>query len=539
MTLSKFKEKNLLGIVLIVLALIQYYLLNHLNNVSQNYIDVAFFLDYSIKLIPGFLIPYYSIYILLLFVLILLIRKDNYVVLTEFLFSIVILWSLINFAHAFFPVMNYIRPEIKETSFFFEAVNKLYKSVNPFNTMPSWHVSTAVLCAIVFYNSKFKRSWLVIFWTFLICLSPLFLKMAYIADVIVAIPLPFICFKISNKLSTVTVRTESVKEIVKIFSLESLIQSVAIGIRDENTISSLIDNLTRIEKNLTESDKEEIKILGAEMDPPKNTLKEIINDLIMSISIQNQIQKAKELFSKNDKSFVPSEQDIKAVTEEMVNKACLPFDLPKFRYRLLQIKKRNSELINSSSIQEASKEKSKDVVLKFNSFIESHKNDLTVLKTIYNNTNGHSHFTSEEIMEFVSELRKPPYEISAEEIWKAYHVIDTEKVKPLGEEKSHTNIISLTQFALGKIDKLEPYSDEMDIKLNEWIDNNVKNGRKFTEEELMWIRMMKEHISSKMEINMISFNDPPFISKGGASKAYKIFGPDLNRIMYELNEKLI
>lgn len=538
MILSKFKEVNALSIVLIALALIQYYLLTPLNFYSEKFIDVSFALDHSIKLIPGFLIFYYSIYLLLFFVIFLILKRENVEVLNEFLFSIVLLWSLINFTHAFFPVMNIIRPDIKETSFFFKAVNSLYTSVTPYNTMPNWHVSTAILCAIAVSKIKIKRNVLIIFWTFMICISPLFLKMTYIADVIVAIPLPFFVFKLSEKLSTITVKTESIQEIVKIFSLESLIQSVAIGIRDEATISALIDNLTRIEKNLTEADKKEIKELVSELDPPKNTLKEIINDLILSISIQNQIQIAKELSSKNDKSYIPTEQDIKSVTEDLINNACKPFDLPKFRYRILQIKKSNNELINSNSIQEASKEKSKDVVFKFNSFIESHKNNLPALKTILENNNGHSHISAEEILEYTNELRKPPYEISTEEIWKAYYRIDNVNVKPLGAESSPSNLISLTKFALGKINTLEPYSDNLEKKFNEWLEAN-ESKRKFNEEEMLWLKMMKDHISSEMEITMMSFNNAPFANKGGASKAYKLFGPDLNRIMYELNEKLI
>ena len=51
--------------------------------------------------------------------------------------------------------------------------------------------------------------------------------------------------------------------------------------------------------------------------------------------------------------------------------------------------------------------------------------------------------------------------------------------------------------------------------------------------------MMKDHVASFLEIDMLSFNEPPFVSKGGAAKAYNLFGPDLNRIMYEFNEKLI
>jgi len=540
MTFPKFRVMNLFNIVLLILVLIQYYLLTPLNNVlSDKFISVALTFDYTIKLIPGFLIPYLSLYILIFFMLFSISRKKESSDTTVFLISMLLLWSVINFAHGFFPVMNTLRPEIKNEGFFFDAMKWLYQSVKPYNTLPSWHVATAILCAIVFFKMKFKLRALIIGWVVLICLSPIFLKMAYIVDVLVSIPLSFLCFALAEKISTTRVRTETVQEIVKSFTLESMVQSVAIGIRDESTISSLIDNLTRIERNLTEKDKEEIKKIGSAMHPPIETLKEILNNLIKSINAEKHIEKAKEMFGNNERSYNPTDSELKQATDELINSACIPFDNPKFRYNILEIKKRNTQLINTSSIEEAAMERSHDIIYKFTGFIESHKRDIPALKNICNSTNGHHHLSFDDIKSISRELRKPPYEISPDEIWNAYYRIDKTKVKPLGNQKNPTNLISLTQFAIGKIDTLEPFSDKVEKNFNEWLDENHRNGKTFTEEEMEWLKMMKNFIASFLEINMISFNEPPFVNKGGAAKAYNIFGPDLNRILYELNEKLV
>ncbi len=539
MTIPKFKVMNLMNIVLLLIALIQYYLLTPLNAGNEKFITVLLEIDHKIKLIPGFIIPYLSIYIFLFLMLYLIIRKKESADMTVFLFSVVILWSIINFAHGFFPVINTIRPEIKADGFFFDAVNSLYSSVKPFNTFPNWQVSTAVLCALVYRKLNFGRFIPMVIWTVLICLSPLFLKMTYLTDVLVAIPLPFFAYKLAQKISIVTVKNEKVTEVVKIFSLESLIQSIAIGMRDENTISSMVDNLTRIEKNLTEKDIDEIRKTGSALDPPVESLKQVINNFILAIDVEKQIEKAKEMFGKDIKAFVPTDKNIKEAGEELINIACRPFDNPKFRYCILEIKKRNSGLINTNSLEEAARERSGDVIFKFKSFIESNKNNLPALKAIIENTNGHTHISFDEIKTISRELRKPPYEISTEEVWNAFLRLDSTKVKPLGETKNPANIITLTQYAIGKTDRLEPYTDSIDKKLNDWISENELKGRKFTEEELVWLRMMKNHVSSFLEINMMSFNQPPFVNKGGAAKAYNIFGPDLNRIMYEFNEKLI
>ena len=535
---SRFKVMNIFNIVLLIVALIQYYLLTPLNHPAESYTPIFLTFENGIKLIPGFIIFYISLYILLIFVYIKTLRKKDAMEMSVFLFSLIILWSIVNFFHGFMPTQNDIRPVITETGFFFNAVNALYKSVNPFSTFPNWTAATAVLCTLFYVRSNFSKKGLVIAWCVMICLSPVFLKMSSVLDVLIAVLFAFISYRLANKINNIEITTETVQEIVKAFSVESLIQSVAIGFRDENTLVSLIEGLTRIEKNLTSEDKEELKKVCSELDPPVSSLKEIINNLIITTQVDKQIEKAKEMFAAGEKSYIPNDNDLKQATEELVSIACRPFDNPKFRFVILEIKKKNTQLINNNSIEEAAKERSKDVIYKFESFLESHKNDIPVIEIISNSVNGHVNIDFDEIKSIAKELRKPPYEITADDVWNAYQRTNPDKVKPLGEQKNPANIIALTQFALGKIEVLEPFLDKVAIKFNDWLEKQKIEGKEYTEEELDWLNMMKNYYSTFLEINMTSFNQPPFVNKGGAAKAYKLFGHDLNKILFELNETL-
>ncbi|MEO8446927.1 MAG: type I restriction-modification enzyme R subunit C-terminal domain-containing protein [bacterium] len=540
MNLSKFRTLNLFSIALALIALIQYYLLTPLNTPGETYITTIIDFDNKFKLIPGFIIPYMSVYIMLIYLMVSVSRRKESGELTIFLVSVVLLWSIVNFGHGFFVTQNSIRPQIKETSFFFELINTLYQNVKPFRTLPNWHVATAVLCTIAFIKLNLvKRSYFIIAWCVLICLSPLFLKMAYLIDVIVSIPLAFGVYYLSRKMTTVTIKSEKVQEVVKAFSLESLVQSVAIGIRDESTLTSLIEGLTRIEKNLTDKDREEIKTTGSNLNPPVETLKEVINNLILSLNVERHIDKAVQLTGKDSKSFTPSDRDLKHAMEELVTEATLPFDNPKFRYMLLEIKKRNAQLINTSSVEDAAKERSHDIIFRFKSFIESHKRDMPLIGHITGSTNGHLKLSFDDIKLISRELRKPPYEISPDEIWNAFYRVDSTHVTPLGDQKNPANIISLTQFAVGKTDTLEPFTEKVNKKFDDWIRANESEGRTFNNDEMEWLVMMKNYVASFLEIDMISFNQPPFINKGGAAKAYNVFGHDLNRILFEMNEKLV
>ncbi len=536
---SRSKVMSLFNFVLLVIAVIQYSLLTTFNSPAEKYISTVLGFENSIKLIPGFIIPYFSVYILFFMILYLIIREKNSSDMSIFLTSVILLWSVINLGHGFFHTQYLLRPEIKLTGFFPDAVKNLYTRISIYNTFPNWHAATAVLCATVFYKMNFRRPVIIIAWCALICLSPVFLKLSHVLDVIIAIPLGILSYILAEKFSHEIIKRETIEEVTKVFTLESLIQSIAIGIRDENTIDSLIDGLTRIEKNLTETDKEKIKSAGSELQPPIESLKGVINNLILTTNVEKQIKKAVELYARGKKDYNPTDKELKNAYKILVNEASVPFDNEEFRTLIIEIKKKNTLLIDASSIEEAAKERSHNVIFRFKSFLDSYKTIIPVLNTIENNSNGHLKFTRNDVKTITRELRKPPYEITPDEIWKAYQRVDGDIVKPLADLKNAANIIPLTQYALGKVEVLEPYSNKVDKKFKQWIEENSSKGRKFSSEELDWLTMMKNYFASFQEINVTNFNQPPFEEKGGAVKAFTLFGNDLNNIVYELNEKLI
>lgn len=537
MKLPVLRVFNLNNIVLMILVLIQFYFLRALNPwfeaVLPPFTSIAFVLDGMIGQTPLFIIPYLSVYLLFALVMVLIISSSEILNMTKFLISVLLLWSLLNFLQAFLPIGNW-SPKVTGSGFITDYLSQLTR---PYRTLPRWHAATGVLCAIVYSKMNFKYPKIVIAWGTLICLSPIFLKMTFILETLLIVPLPFLCYFIAGKISSERTSTETIHEVKKVFTLESLLQSAAIGIRDESTLSSLIDSLTRIEKFLKDDDKKEVENAGMKLNPPVHSLKSAINKLIMSINVENQIDNVKKL--KRDNAYIPTDKDIKQVTEELVNDACRPFEDPGFREMIIRIKKKNTRSIDISSIEDAAKDRSMNIIDKFKMFIETHEQDIPALRSILNNNNGKVKYSLEDIKTISSELRKPPYELSADEIWNAFHRIDKENVKPVKEFRTPANIILLTQYAAGKIKMLEPFSDKVDKKFNDWIREKESGGRKFSDEEIDWLLSMKKHISLFLEIKAESFDEEPFTDKGGTKAVYNIFGQELNDIISDLNENLI
>ena len=63
-------------------------------------------------------------------------------------------------------------------------------------------------------------------------------------------------------------------------------------------------------------------------------------------------------------------------------------------------------------------------------------------------------------------------------------------------------------------------------------------GSKFNEEQMDWLRLVRDHIISSFHIEKDDLDMAPFDSKGGMGKMYKLFGDDMDTLIDELNEVL-
>lgn len=318
---------------------------------------------------------------------------------------------------------------------------------------------------------------------------------------------------------------------------DKLIINIAIGQRDEDSLTSLAGRLARLDREITEKDKRKIEKLSNGI-----SIKQIINDLLDAVDPDKVIEKAKEVFKTDN----PSEEQIKTVKKEMADEACKPFDDPQFRETLIEIKRKSEQIIDNVSkdnviftgFDEQAKEKAKTIVDTLKKFIEDNKDELTALQIIYSKSYAQRHLTYEQIKQLADAISKPPYQLTTDLVWQAYEQLEKSKVKKAGPKTLLTNIISLIRFTLGEYNMLEPFSDIVDNRFRNWVREQERNGKKFTQEQIEWLEMIKDHIATSLSINIDDFEYAPFYEKGGALKAYKLFGNELNSIIEEMNEVL-
>lgn len=324
----------------------------------------------------------------------------------------------------------------------------------------------------------------------------------------------------------------------KSITFEALITSIAMGNRDKDALNSLAGRLASIDRKMDEKDGRDVERVSGD-----KTIRQVINHILDAVDPDKQIERAKETYN----NPLPTPEQIKKTTDEMAKEACIVFDKPELRNLLIDIKKRNEQTIDTVSkdsvlfagSDENAKEKARGIVNTFKQFIEENKDEITALQIIYNKPYGQKHLTHDTIKDLADAIHKPPYNLTPELIWSAYERLEKSKVKGVGPQKLLADIISILRFTVGETDVLQPFTDTVDDRFQQWLERQDKSGRKFTAEQMDWLVMIKNHIATTLEIKIDDFDLTPFNQKGGRIRVYQLFGKELEIILNNLVEALV
>ena len=79
---------------------------------------------------------------------------------------------------------------------------------------------------------------------------------------------------------------------------------------------------------------------------------------------------------------------------------------------------------------------------------------------------------------------------------------------------------------------------KFDRNFQNWVFGKQAGPVKFNEEQMQWLRMIKDHVASSFHIEREDFERVPFAPVGGLGKMYQLFGERMEPIIEELNEAL-
>ncbi len=317
-------------------------------------------------------------------------------------------------------------------------------------------------------------------------------------------------------------------------SLKELLVSVAMNAKDEDTLTSLAGRLIKLDKVLTAKEKAECIALA------DISLTEIAKNMLNGFDPDNIEKHAKTLFQKE----CPSESELEQAQENLLDDATKPIYNPDFRDFILNARKAHDQVIDNVNIdnvtfagwEEECEANADKTIVKFKDFIEANKDTIAALNIIYKQSYRTRYLTLDLVKELYQALRA--HQLSHAILWKAYEIKFANKVQknPITQL---SDIISLIRFELGQQEELSPFKAIVKAKFKAWVfDKNAGHGQ-FTEEQMEWLQMIRDHIANSMLIEKDDLEYTPFDKNGGLAKFYQLFGDNFEEILKEINYALV
>lgn len=317
-------------------------------------------------------------------------------------------------------------------------------------------------------------------------------------------------------------------------SMKELMMNVALGDKSEDTLTSLANRISRLDKQMTDKEHKEFK---------KNVgtfARDLANNLLNAFDEDVIAEKAKSLIM----SDVPTQQDLEKAQKELLNEATKPFYNPDNRNFIENIRRSHDQVIDTVNLDsvvyagfDSQREENADkVITTFREFIEENKDEIIALRIIYNENYKDRPMVIEQLKSLYEKLKKK--NITVERLWDCYYIKFTNKVKR-GTVAQLTDLISIIRFEIGATDELTSFADRVNANFKEWTFRKNAGYSQFTEEQMEWLRLIKDHIISSLSILDEDLDYTPFDHKGGLLGFYEAFGDNYKNILNEMNVALV
>ncbi len=320
--------------------------------------------------------------------------------------------------------------------------------------------------------------------------------------------------------------------------LARLLEEIAFGGDDEDTVSTLAGRLARLQHQLTAADQSTITQAAG-----GRAVAELIGRLFDALDPDRQAAQARAMGF-----LAPGAAELAAAAAELRAVGLAPFrDSPDLRTALLTAQARNEIIIDTVSqdvvthagFDAAATDRLRHTVDDFRRFIEENRDEIAALRILYNEPYGRVRLTREQLKELAGALRRPPHLWTEEQLWNAYAVLERDRVRGAGTPRVLTDLVALVRHALQPDDELAPYPEQVRRRYEAWLAAQEATGKRFTPEQRWWLDKIAATIGLNLAVTAEDFEiDGDFANRGGRWGAMEAFGPAWQDVLAEMNREL-
>lgn len=324
-------------------------------------------------------------------------------------------------------------------------------------------------------------------------------------------------------------------------SLKDVLQHVAMGNTSEDILSTLANRLIRLDKQVNEKEKQQF----AAYSDGKN-ISQVVKQLLNAYdpdTIESLKRKAESEMPGAAPADIHSQFTIHH--SQIIEQAVAVFNNPQLREYIVDVRKKYNQVIDHINLDEITnigwvkdqQAAAEGTISNFKAWIESHKDEITALQIFYNQPYRRRELTYSMIKDLCEKIKTEQPLLAPAQVWKAYEQLKQAE----GSAKNELiALVSIIRNISGIDATLTAYDKTVDKNFQDWVfKKQAGAATKFTEEQMQWLRMIKDYIAGSFHVEKDDFELDPFNKQGGLGRFYQLFKEDYEKILDELNEVLV
>lgn len=317
-------------------------------------------------------------------------------------------------------------------------------------------------------------------------------------------------------------------------SMKELMMNVALGAKDEDTLTSLANRVIRLNNQMSPAERKQFETkVGASAGTVAEYLLNAFDEDVIFAAAQ-----------RASGSQEPTQEQLQKAKTELVKAAVAPFHDPDVRDYIENVRRSHGQIIDNVNIDTVlfsgydvqQEENVNRILTSFRAFIQENKDEIVALRIIYNEAYKDRPMVIERLKALYEKLKSGG--ITVERLWDCYAIKQPAKVKR-GTMAQLADLISIIRFEMGYADNLAPFADKVNYNFMQWTLRCNAGAIHFTEEQMEWLRLIKDHIASSLSILPEDLDLTPFDRKGGLLGFYNAFGDSYEQILQEMNVELV
>jgi len=317
--------------------------------------------------------------------------------------------------------------------------------------------------------------------------------------------------------------------------VKDLMMGVMMGAEDEDTFLSLATRLTRLDRQMSHQEQDRLRQSSG-----GRSAEEIARALLAAYDPDVILDKAR---ADNAVSAVdtPTEAQAEVAQKILIRSAAAIFTGELIEY-VDNVRKVHEQIIDTVNLDrvtfagwdQQAKEQAQSLIQDFSQFIEANKDTIIALRIFYNQPYQRRAVSYQMVQEVLDILKTQKPYLAPLRVWQAYEQIEQVSSNPISELVA---LVSLIRRVTGIDATLTNYEATVNRNFQEWVFRKQAGVVKFSEEEMGWLRLIKDYIATSFHLDSEDLEYEPF-GMGGTIRMYDLFGDEMETIIQELNEAL-